>query len=296
LQTTVIFIIMSLDIRIAFTYFLFLSLAATGLLAVNRVSVRAEAWDEFTTDRARDPDKKILTYRFLKGNYHPGSISDPSMEDLKFKDIVQDVALNLSKNNFIPDPNPETTDLLIVVHWGRTRPAEDSLQELHGYTSLDDMGGLTPDASVAFANPSNISSELEFNYNASLSISEANEGNAYYKSQLLGMEEAFDLIGSRYEEEQMKRMIDEERYFIILMAYDYQKLKEGETVMLWRTRYSMRALGQSFTAAIGQMNEVAGDYYGQNMKGLITKRFNEEANVKIGEVEVIDSEEPDSVN
>lgn len=275
---------------------LVLTVASNLSFAVNRVSVRAEAWDEFTTDRARDPDKKILRYRFLKGNYHPGTIADPSMKELKFEDIVHDIALNLGKNNFIPDPDPEKTDLIIVVHWGRTRPAEDSLQELHGYTSLDDMGGLEPDGSILFSNPSNISSELEFNYNASLSIAESNAGNAYYKSQLLGMEEAFGSKGSRYEEERMKRMIDEERYFIILMAYDYKKLKEGETVLLWRTRYSMRALGQSFTDAIGQMNHVAGDYFGQNMKGLITKRFNDEADVKIGDVEVIENATSESVN
>ena len=278
------------------TCLLLLSFCASGLFAVNRVSVRAEAWDEFTTDRARDPDKKILRYRFMKGNYHPGSIADPTMEELKFEDIVKDVALNLGKNNFIPDPNPENTDLVIVVHWGRTRQAEDTLEELHGYTSLDDMGGLTPDRSVVFDNPSNISSELEFNYNASLSISESNAGNAYYKSQLLGMEEAFSSKGSRYEEERLKRMIDEERYFIILMAYDYKKLMEGETVLLWRTRYSMRALGQSFTAAIGQMNDVAGDYFGENMKGLITKRFDAEDDVEIGDIEVIEGEGSGSVN
>jgi hypothetical protein len=273
-------------------YLIFLGIASSSLFAVNRVSVRAEAWDEFTTDRARDPSKKILTYRFLKGIYHPGTISDSSMKELTFKDIVTDVAINLGKNNFIPDPDPENTDLIIVVHWGRTRPAEDSLEELHGYTSYDDMGGTTPDVGILFDNPSNISSELEFNYNASLSIAESNAGNAYYKAQLLGMEEAFGLKGTRYDEERLKRMIDEERYFIILMAYDNKKLKEGETVLLWKTRYSMRALGQSFTAAIGQMNHIASNYYGENMKGLITKRFDDKSDVKIGEVEVIDSAVP----
>lgn len=287
---------MSPKLKTFLIYLVFLSVASSGLFAVNRVSVRAEAWDEFTTDRARDPSKKIMTYRFLKGNYHPGTISDASMKDLTFEDIVKDVALNLGKNNFIPDPDPENTDLLIVIHWGRTRPAEDSLEELHGYTSYDDMGGTTPDRSVLFSNPSNISSELEFNYNASLSIAESNEGNAYYKAQLLGMEEAFDQRGTRRDEELLKHMIDEERYFIILMAYDYKKLKEGEQVMLWRTRYSMRALGQSFTAAIGQMNHIASDYYGENMKGLVTKRFDDKSDVKMGEVEVISSEEPENVN
>jgi hypothetical protein len=154
------------------------------------------------------------------------------------------------------------------------------------------MGGLTPDGSIVFDNPSNVSSELEFNYNASLSIAESNAGNAYYKAQLLGMEEAFGSKGTRYDEERLKRMIDEERYFIILMAYDYKKVKEGEEVLLWRTRYSMRALGQSFTVAIGQMNDIAGDYFGDNMKGLITKRFDDKSDVKMGEVEVIDSEVP----
>lgn len=289
---------MQILIKTVLTCFVFVSVFVTGLTAANRVSVRAEAWDEFTKDRARDPDKKILTYRFLKGRYHPGSINDPSMQELQFVDIVQDIAYNLEKNDFLPDvsPDPESTDMLIVVHWGRTRPAEDSLMESFGYTSFEDMGGLEPDRSILFNNPSNISSELEFNYNASLSVDESNEGSAYYKAQLLGMEDAFGLRGTRYDEERFKRMIHEERYFIILMAYDYKKAQEGERIMLWRTRYSMRALGQSFTTAIGEMNHIASDYYGENMKGLVTKQFDDIDDVKVGEIEVISSEEPENAN
>ncbi len=289
---------MHILIKTVLTYLILLSLSFSGLSAANRVSVRAEAWDEFTKDRARDPDKKILTYRFLKGRYHPGTVNDPSMQELKFVDIVQDIAYNLEKNDFLPDVSPdlESTDMLIVVHWGRTRPAEDSLMETFGYTSLEDMGGLEPDRSILFSNPSNISSELEFNYNASLSVDESNEGSAHYKAQLLGMEDAFALRGTRYDEERLKQMIDEERYFIILMAYDYKKAQEGEQILLWRTRYSMRALGQSFTTAIGEMNHIAADYYGENMKGLVTKRFDDIDDVEVGEIEVISNEEPDNVN
>ena len=72
------------------------------------------------------------------------------------------------------------------------------------------------------------------------------------------------------------------------MAYDYPLIKEtGEIKLLWSTRYSIRAVGQSFTDAIKDMNFVAGDFFGKNLKGLNSKRVTDDSRVEMGEIEVI---------
>ena len=263
------------------------------LWAENRVAVRAEAFDEFLAERARDPSKKVMTYQFMKGRYHPGSINDAGMDELTFEEIVYDIALNLQKQNFLPDPKPGASDLLIVVHYGRTHPQDDSLMEMMGYTSLEEMDSALPDTSGI---PRSISQELEFNANARISIDQANENNAYYKAQLLGMEEAYSFKGTERDERLLKRLINEERYFVVLMAYDYQEMQKGEIVLLWRTRYSVRAIGQSFTQAVGNMNFVASNYFGKNMKTLINRRPSDTSEVKIGDIEVIETDEDPSAN
>ena len=57
--------------------------------------------------------------------------------------------------------------------------------------------------------------------------------------------------------------------------------------MLWSTRYSIRAIGQSFDQAIKDMNLVAADYFGKNLQGLNKTRVTDKSRVEIGEIEVI---------
>jgi hypothetical protein len=85
-------------------------------------------------------------------------------------------------------------------------------------------------------------------------------------------------------------MLDEERYFVILMAYDIPSIKMGDPKLLWTTRYSIRAIGQNFDDAIKGMNEIAGDYYGQSFEGLNLKRLDDDSKVEIGDIEVIGEE------
>ena len=48
-----------------------------------------------------------------------------------------------------------------------------------------------------------------------------------HKARLHGMEEAYDLKGTARDERLLNIMINEERYFVILMVYDFQKLQQG---------------------------------------------------------------------
>lgn len=272
-----------------------LILSVNGLPAANRILIKAVASEEFTKARALDENKKIQTYQFILGRYFSGNVKDPSMEKVTLDDVVQNLAVNLQKQNFYPHKDPKEGDLLIVIHYGAT-DYEPTYEEMFAINSLDDLG-YTEEIATAGAG----GTALEFstidainNFNFNLNTTEAmageNERSSYFKAQLLGLEEAFSPRTSRQDAEDLKYMLDEERYFIILMAYDYPLLKAGELKLHWSTRYSIRTIGQTFEQAVKDMNYVAADFFGKNLQGINSKRVTDSSRVEIGEIEVLGRE------
>ena len=292
------------------------------LNAANRVVVKAEALGEYLTERARNPEEKVQTYLFMKGQYYGGSKADPSMNEVTFEDLVQNLALHLKRQKFFPEGEgqEDKSDLLIVVHYGVTGGRPDSLVETMGQHSIEELndpfgntgfvwedstdsdplfGGSLLDEDYeedsamtpVVQTMSNVDPGVEFNYNASLSIEEAHHAASFRKAQLLGMEQAFDVVGSPREQWELYTMINQERYFVVLNVYDFQALRKGEKVLLWRTRYNIRSTGQPFDEAIVDMNQIAGDYFGTNQKHLVMKRVTDPSRVKIGEIEVLEDQE-----
>lgn len=271
-------------------------LVCSSTYAENRIAIKAIASDEYTKARALDDTKKTQTYQFMKGNYHPGTTNDSGMNNMSFEDIVKNMAVHLRKQGYYPLPEPGDSDLLFVVHYGRTT-TEPSLEDMLGYTSLEEQG-YTEEVGNAGAGGAtltdsemNATADFGFNMAARENSETGGQMSLFYKAQLLGMEEAF--IGNNItmsEERLLKTLLDQERYFIVLIAYDYPKLKAGEIEPLWTTRYSIRAIGQSFEDAIVDLNIVAGDFYGKNLKGLTQRRVSDKSRVEMGEIEVIGDE------
>ncbi len=268
------------------------TLVTSGLHAVNRVVLKAQASEDFILARAQNEEDKIQTYQFMKGNFHMGFTKDPSMKDVTFDGILYDLGMNLRKQGFYMHKDRSQGDLLIVVHSGVT-DVDISYEEFMGYTSEEDMG-LTDEILNAGAGGEAIDfatidamNNLNFNLNSSGTSGSANRQSQAYKAQLLGLERAYSDKISSTEEYELKSMLDEERYFIVLMAYDYPAFKQGEAKLLWSTRYSIRTLGQSFSEAIRDMNVVASDYFGKNLAGITQKRVTDNSRVEMGEIEVL---------
>jgi hypothetical protein len=259
--------------------------------------VRTVASEQYVKDRALDAKKKVQSYQFIKGRHFKGMTNDPGMEKVSFMDIVQDMARHLVKQNYYPNPVKGEGELLIVVHYGVTDFEED-LMDMMGWTSYEDMGF---DDTVAGAgdggtalDPSQLNAiyDLSFNLSSAATINSMNEDSQFFKATLLGMEDAYTGRLNPQDEYNLKHMMQEERYFVVLMAYDYEKIRTtGEIELLWSTRYSIRAAGQSFESAIKDMNLVAGDYFGKNLKGLVSKRASDESRVEMGDIEVLDAGE-----
>ncbi|MCZ6674940.1 MAG: hypothetical protein O7C75_18575 [Verrucomicrobia bacterium] len=272
-------------------------LACSNLQAENRVAVKARASEEYLKARALDESKKIQTYQVLKGRFHEGTTADPTLDRITFEEIVYDIALQLRKQGYYPLREPGDSDLLIVVHYGRTDAPED-MEELLGYTSMEDQGF---NNTVANAGADGIMSQAEmnatadfgFNMAASETFAAGNRMTGFKKALMLGMEEVYNLDAdiTMREERLLQHLLLEERYYIVLVAYDFPKLQAGEVDPLWVTRYSIRSIGQSFGDAVTALNTVAGDYFGKNFKDLVQKRVSDSSRVEIGEIEVISHED-----
>lgn len=273
--------------------------AAPYSVAANQIVVNSQAKDEYLQGRAMANNDGVQTYHFMKGNYHPGSRGGSSMEEFDFIDIVTDVAEHLKRQKFYPAAQgSQEADLVIVVHWGATT-AELNVDDLLGYTSLEDKLG----TSLADSQGSggeitsalmNSVQDAQFQMNADLSNAEANELGSRYQAELIGMGRAYSENISQSEEFSLKFLLNEDRYFVALIAFDYQKLRTGEVAPVWQTRYSVRATGQSFEDAIKYLNLMAGNYFGQNHDKLIKKRITEKARIKLGDLEVVGTEDESS--
>ena len=261
--------------------------AAHSAKKSNRVAVNAQASPMYILERATDPAKKVQSYHVIKGKYFPGNTSDGSMNDVSFMDIAQNLAANLRRQNYLSEPDPSKGDLLIMINWGATDYDPDFM-EVAGFDSIDDFG--FGDANVEELEEFEGEAAFAADFAAMQGFNEGRRMNMQFKAKLLGLEQLFADNATEQEVFQFRDMVSEERFFIFLIAFDLPAYRKGEKKILWTTRYSMRAIGQPFDQAIGELNYVAGNYFGTELNGLANKRATDEFDVKVGDIEVLGEE------
>ncbi len=85
----------------------------------------------------------------------------------------------------------------------------------------------------------------------------------------------------------MLQELEQDRYFVILMAYDWPLLwKHRKAKLLWETRYSIAKHGDSFDQALAGMTDQAARYFGQDSGGL-RHRSLPKGRVEVGEPKVV---------
>jgi hypothetical protein len=81
--------------------------------------------------------------------------------------------------------------------------------------------------------------------------------------------------------------IENERYYVLIMAYDFRTAREkGERKLLWATRVSVQAQGNRFDENVQNMLTQASRYFGQNSDRLI-RQYQDKGKVNLGELKVI---------
>jgi len=82
--------------------------------------------------------------------------------------------------------------------------------------------------------------------------------------------------------------LEDPRYFVVLMAFDFQKLwKDKERKVLWVTRFSIRARNNEFDRDLASMTRQAARFFGRDSNGL-QRNISFRGSIRMGEVQVLE--------
>lgn len=242
--------------------------------------------------RAKDTSGKPVaeSYVFAEGKFFSGNTRDGSLERMTFPAVTKILAASLARQNYFPAPNVESADLVIMVHWGTTETYEDPMKELNQQALNDAISNYNASIQASgTADPSSLNMALSDRESAQNSQMTAINRNAV----LLGYARSLNKERKQFPPSEaqvtMLQELAEERYFVILFAYDNRtRLKDGKSHPMWITRLSVRSPGNNFTEALPALARVGAEIFGQQRDDLV--RVNTSAargSVKLGELEVI---------
>jgi membrane-bound lytic murein transglycosylase len=90
-----------------------------------------------------------------------------------------------------------------------------------------------------------------------------------YDSWWVAVNGAMDGSSMGRRKADMRAELEEDRYFVVLTAFDYQTLvSKKKTKFLWEVRFSIREHGTAFDDRLAGMVAKASDYFGRDSGGL----------------------------
>ena len=301
-----------------------LALLPAGLRASHTdfVVINATASKAYTQQKFVNGVPQPQTYVFFEGKYFSSTTSDTSISRANFMDIAKILAPNLAKQNFFPTKDFKSANLLLVVNWGTT------VTDYGGKNSIETQYQFQTE--VADARSGDINA-----LNSDLELDQANATSAHQyavsNADLLGYTTTLNKEmasqwaspnGLNAEAESHMGDLIEERYFVILLAYDYQKLQAdakaaaeaqllaptGRKALLsarpgvtppqpkpvWEVRMNIRADGNNFTEALPAMSKIAADYFGKQEDDLKSQQtvVGKNGRVEIGPLKIMDVAKP----
>jgi hypothetical protein len=269
-----------------------LATVLTGVLSAADASIAASATAGSDYVRARDEKGALRpeSYVFAEGKFFGGNTHDGSLARMKFADITKVMAVNLAKQNYFPADGIESAQLVIMVHWGTTEIFEDPMRDINLQAAQEAMTAFNAAQEAGgMADPTALNQAT-----SALNMAQQNQMSAINRNAVL-LGYARSLERERREmittnaEITMANELAEERYFVILMAYDNQvRLKDKKSKPLWITRLSVRSPGNNFTEALPALAKVGADIFGQQHDDLVrVKTPLRRGSVKLGELEVL---------
>ncbi|MEO7412065.1 MAG: hypothetical protein ABIZ81_01805 [Opitutaceae bacterium] len=280
------------------------------------VVVRSVIDPAYAARRAANPER-VETYVFARGQYYNPIPMDRYLERMEFHTIAATIASDLRKDRYKPVSSILAADLVLAVHWGATQPNETSANSaLHDFELMREASNAVNEARERIEDPEerrketarstigeagflDVIMEAQTNFRQesanTLSAHTDNENRRQTNVELLGLQSAV------YESEQsvfnsalgdtVRHMINEERYFVIVMAYDGPAMREGRKKRLWTTRASIRGPGVNFADALDRLSSAAGAIHGTPQGALVfasgQARKRKEAEVQVGEFKVL---------
>lgn len=287
--------------------------------ADRHVAVKATAKEDYVQQRLDENGKpRVEKYVFLEGKFAPGAIRDNSLEKTEITAIAQALAPYLARKDFLPTTDPAQADIVIAVHWGMTvslrqnsdyvthlmeqaRERQLEARDLYQGTYYDENGvetqgsdfaqQLLQDAAKAEA------AAPDYDWARMASARTESDISEQPTATLLGFADVLNQDSQRAftgeEARTVRSLLDDERYYIVLAAYDLKTKENGQPLQrLWVARLSIPANGTNFREALQRLGEAGSDYFGENHPDLSIKRVpakTQKAEVQVGDPIVIEA-------
>lgn len=259
-------------------------------------AVSAKVSPDYVRKEMPDGSFQPEYYAFGEGGHWAGQISDETIDNLKFLDVAHVIAVPLAERKYIPARDPKKTNLLIMLYWGTTAVPENSSNSMAYEEVREAMVNLgTPKAgqdihSLGSGNSKQTMSMRDDQLAAwSAAVTMMNMVNqeraredftnammiGYDAAGLIGTEHGLFVRGTAFgwERQDLVNEIEENRYFVVLMAYDFQLLwGKRQHKLLWETRFSVSEVHNQFDKALPLMARYASQFFGEPSNGLVRTR------------------------
>lgn len=296
---------------------LILGLGATAMEANNAVVTALYSSASAGYVRAKMPDGsfKPETYVVGNGGYAGGTQAIEAGDDVSFPAIVRLMAVHLASKNYLPARNAKSADLMLVVTWGRTVGFNDTPERISNDVTFAAMNNLR--ASNHYVKQVEAQGQLQRTADGIQSTSrslrdadaDALEGMLYQtqmlenfrtkateqNARLLGYAKdiadadnpsLFAGNGTNYRD--MVSDVENERYYVIISAYDYKVATEmKKSRVLWTTRISVQARGNRFRDSLATMLANAASRFGEN-SGRLIRQYHQER-INLGELKFLET-------
>ncbi len=279
-------------------------LASPSFCDETAVAVTARVEPAYSRATASDGRRIPETFAFGNGGVQAGEAADSSIDRLNVHRVAAAIAPVLRARGYVSSVDPRRTQLLIMVYWGATRTPGDpqssaSMQRLQMASAqradanlganmvqfdLGSRGWAQPETYGGSASPTqSMRTGAQANADAALTSAMAmeaaeNRSREQLDSQNAGIlgydgwwSQTANVAGTPFDFRRRELLdeLEEPRYYVVLMAYDFQKMwKQKRAKLLWETRYSIRSRGRGFDVCLAAMTQKAGDYFGSDSHGL----------------------------
>ncbi|PTX96620.1 hypothetical protein [Opitutus sp. ER46] len=271
-------------------------LAATSAPAADFVVVSAGAIPQY--QRPRDSRGAVLaeTYVVSPGRYFSGQTRDRAAEATKFRAIITSLGPALAQQRYFPAKDPARADLLLIVHWGTTQTYEDPNREL----TIEKLNSAFSAYASAAAENGGIADPGAMNELFSGMAGDASLAQRYLdeNAELLGYKRSLRARSGRIlpseEEKTMRHELGEERYFLVVMAYDYRVLqKEKRRALVWTTHMNVRAAGNNFALVLPELTRAGAALFGRDTPDPVhIQPTLRRGDVQVGELRVLPETAP----
>lgn len=253
------------------------------------ISVRAQAAPDYAARVEKAPAGAAQTYVFAKGRMF-SSLFDDRVRKVSFDRLTEELASGLSPR-FTPARRAGDADLIIVVHWGAVARPDNSMDTLlYDPDSLRQASNAVEEArtqaSAAFkaGNYGAAAGQVaaaEANYRNELNVADTvftgDAMSAANSADLLGLRGLYRSDDNSLEADQARSLVEDDRYFVSLIAYDAGLLRLGQKRVVWTARMSAPLAGRDFATAVREMSAVAAPLYGTQQPRLILQLPTREA-------------------